>query len=45
LVKLSDLSVQIALEAAQGNAMHNCKENDTTSDNSRNFTNFLGLML
>jgi hypothetical protein len=25
--------------------MHNCKEDDTACDNSRNFADFLGLML
>lgn len=45
LVELSNLSIQIAFEAAQGNAVHNCKENNATGDNSCNFTNFPSLML
>lgn len=45
LVELSDLSIQIAFEAAQGNGMQKCKENDTAGDNSCNLANLSSLML
>ena len=45
LVELGDLSIQIAFEAAQGNGMQNCKENDTTGDDSCNLANLSSLML